>query len=38
MPIASCGIQYSWDTPWWCDAKDDEKCNKCPLNKKYNKK
>lgn len=37
MPIANCGVQYSWDTPLWCDPKGDEKCNNCPLNKKYKK-
>lgn len=37
MPIAKCGIQFSWDTPMWCKAGDKEKCQDCPLNEKYNK-
>lgn len=38
MPIAACGIQFSWDTPMWCDAKNKKECNGCPLNSKYNTK
>lgn len=37
MPIAKCGIQFSWDTPTLCKGDDDEKCKNCPLNEKYYK-
>ena len=37
MPIAKCGIQFSWDTPTLCKGGDDEKCKNCPLNEKYYK-
>lgn len=37
MPIAKCGIQFSWDTPTLCKGGDDEKCKDCPLNEKYYK-
>ena len=36
MPIAKCGIQFSWDANIWCDPNGREGCEKCPLNKKYN--
>jgi len=36
MPVAKCGIQFSWDTPMWCKT-DKKECDSCPLNNKYNK-
>ena len=33
MPIARCGIQFSWDYPIDCKS-DDPKCVSCPIRKK----
>ena len=33
MPIAKCGIQFSWDCALECRS-NDPKCEKCPLKKK----
>lgn len=33
MPIARCGIQFSWDCTLECIS-DDPECDGCPLKKK----
>jgi hypothetical protein len=33
MPVARCGIQFSWDCPFDCES-DDPKCSGCPIRKK----
>ena len=33
MPIARCGIQFSWDCPFDCESYDP-KCVGCPIKKK----
>lgn len=36
MPVAKCGVQFSWDTPIWCKGDNSKKeCIECPLNKIY---
>ena len=37
MPIAKCGIQFSWDAPLWCKT-DKQECSNCPLNSKHKHK
>ena len=32
MATTKCGQMFSWDSPMWCRAKDDEMCANCPLN------